>query len=87
MTVSEYPEELQLIQPLDSSPQLVKLLKESTVTGTLLSDVNNQISSSLNRLGLYVHTGSEWQHVGVAKIDKDRFEANSRFFRPHGFNG
>ena len=82
MTISEYPQELELIQPLDSSPQLLPLLKESTVTGALLSRANSKISSSSHRLGLYVHNGLNWQYVGAAKIEKNIFRAKSKFLGP-----
>ena len=82
LTISSYPQELELIQPLDSSPQLLPLLKESIVTGSLLSSTNTRVSSSQSKLGLYVHNGSKWQHMGVAKINQNTFRATSNYLGP-----
>lgn len=82
LSIPTYPEELELIQTLDSSPHLVPLLKDSTVTGKVNAELQSALKNRDHALGLYLFNGSQWIHMSKAQLEKQNFKATSQYLGP-----
>ena len=81
LELSAHPEELELIQTLDSSPHLIPLDKNSTISGVVNHQMQDKIKDH-STLGLYVFNGSRWLHMSRPKIYQTSFIAESQYLGP-----